>query len=187
MRQLLRVAAMTFVLSFAVTPAHAGLLALDFQGIADPGSSLNGASIDGTDFTVQVDFNPATQVPVEQGAAFYTVMSIDVTLGGVSYTVTNVSDFYMALIDATNPTYPGIYDPTFGISSNASGFGPSYTMATPTFSATDPTPTVVSGYSAADSFGNYATFSTNAGPLVLLYNYYGGVSASIVSVPSRRR
>ena len=183
MRQSLRLDAITLVLLLATTPAHAGLLALDFQGVAWAGSSLNGTPIGGTSFTVQVDFDPTTQTPIEQGAAFYAVTSIDVTVGGTSYAVTNLSDFSMALIDATNPTYPGIYDPGFYNSSDNSGFSPSYTTATPALSATDPTPTVFSGYSAADSFGNYATFSTADGPLILLYDINVGIDASINSVP----
>jgi hypothetical protein len=183
MRQLFRLAAITFVLPLVATPSHAGLLALDFYGIADPGSSLNGTSIAGTAFFIQVDFDPATQTPIEQGAAFYAVTSIDVTVGGTSYSVTNLSDFSMSLVDATNPSIPGTYNLAFYNSSDNSGFGPSYTAATPAFSATDPTPTVFSGYSEPDSFGNYATFSTDAGPLTLIYNDYGGVSTSINSVP----
>ncbi len=184
MHQLLRLAAITLVLLLVATPAHAGMLALEFQGVTWLDSSINGTPIAfGTSYTIQVDFDPATQTPIEQGAAFYTATSIDITVGGTSYTVTNLSDFYMALIDATNPTYPGIYDPTFGDNSNSTGFGPSYTTATPAFSATDPTPTVFSGYSAADSFGNYATFSTDAGTLNLTYDADAGVNASISSVP----
>jgi hypothetical protein len=183
MQHLFRLAAIAFALFLAATSAHAGQLALNFQGVAWAGSSLNGTPIGGANFTVQVDFDPTTQTPIEQGAAFYAVTSIDVTVGGTSYAVTNLSDFSMALIDATNPTYPGIYDPGFYNSLDNSGFSPSYTTATPAFSATDPTPTVFSGYSAADSFGNYATFSTADGPLVLLYDINVGIDASINAVP----
>jgi PEP-CTERM motif len=182
-RPLIEAAAITLVLLLAATPAHAGLLALDFQGVAWADSSLNGTPIGGTSFTVQIDFDPTTITPIEQGAAFYAVTSIDVAVGGTTYMVTNLSDFSMALIDATNPTYPGIYDPGFYNSSDNSGFSPSYTTATPAFSATDPTPTVFSGYSAADSFGNYATFSTADGPLILIYDNNVGIDASINSVP----
>jgi hypothetical protein len=183
MRKILRLAAITLVLFLAAAPAHAGLLALDFQGIADPGSYLNGTPIGGTNFTVQVDFDPATEIPIEQGAAFYAVSSIDVTVGGTSYAVTDLSDFSMSLVDATNKTYHGIYNLSFYNSSDNSGFGPSYTTATPAFSATDPTPTVFSGYSEPYLFGNYATFSTDGGPITLIFNDYGGVNTSINSVP----
>ena len=80
MRPLLRLAAITLVSSLAATPAHAGLLALDFQGFADPGSYLNGTPIGGTNFNVQLDFDPTTGTILGQGVASYEVTSIAVTL-----------------------------------------------------------------------------------------------------------
>ena len=183
MRQLLRLAAITFVLSFAATPAHAGLLALDFQGIANPGSYLNGTPIGGTSYTIQADFDPATETFFAQGVASYAVASIAVTVGGTSYSVTDLSDFTIFLIDATNQYYPGLYNPSLSNNSDGDGFSPAYTTATPIFSATDPTPTVFSGYDAARPVGNVVNFSTDAGPISLTFDIYGGLGTSINSVP----
>jgi hypothetical protein len=183
MRQSLSLAAMTLVLSLAATSVHAGLLALDFQGIADPGSYLNGTPIGGTSYSIQADFDPATETFFAQGVASYAVTSIAVNVGGTSYSVTDLSDFTIYLIDATNQYYPGLYNPSLSNSSDSTGFSPVYTTATPISSATDPTPTVFSGYDPAGPVGNVGDFSTNAGPLTLVFNDYGGVSTSIESVP----
>jgi PEP-CTERM motif len=184
MRQLLRLAAITLVLFLAATPAHAGLLALDFQGEAWAFSSLDGTPIDfGTSYTIQADFDPATETFFSQGVASYAVASIAVTVGGTSYSVTDLSDFTIFLIDATNQYYPGLYNPSLSNNSDSTGFSPVYTTATPISSATDPTPTVFSGYDAAGPVGNIVDFSTDAGPLSLTFDIYGGVDASINSVP----
>jgi PEP-CTERM motif len=181
MRQSLRLAAITFVLFLAVAPAHAGQLGLDFQGIAFPGSYLDGKPIGGSNFTIQADFDPTMGTSFGQGVESYAVTSIAVTVGGTSYSVTDLSDFSIFLIDATNPYFPGFYNPSLVNDSDSTGFGPAFTTATPVSSATDPTPTVFSGYSAAESSGNVVTFSTVAGSLTLVY--YGGVDTSINAVP----
>jgi hypothetical protein len=186
MRQLLRLAAITFVMSLAATPAQAGLLALDLQGVTWIGSSLNGTPIDfGTSFTIQADFDPATGTSYGQGAAAYAPTSINVTVGSTSYTVTNLSDLSVFLIDATNPYYLGYDYPALDNVSNPM-FGEIagvYTTATPAFSAADPTPTVFSGYSPSQQFGNALELSTAAGPLILSFDISVGVDASINSVP----
>jgi hypothetical protein len=109
MRQLLRLAAITLVLFLARTPAHAGLLALEFQGVAAPPSSLGSTSFVGDSFTIQADFDPTTGTTIQQGVVSYPVTSIDITVGGTSHTVTDPSDFTVFLIDATNTVTPGIY------------------------------------------------------------------------------
>jgi PEP-CTERM motif len=185
MRQLLRLAAITLVLLLATTPAHAGmLLALDFQGVTWVDSSIGGTPIDfGTSYTIQADFDPTTATILGQGVASYAVTSIAVTVGGTSYSVTDLSDFSIFLIDATNPYYPGLYNPSLSNNSDSTGFDPAYTMATPASSATDPTPTVFSGYDAEGPVGNIVDFSTGAGPLTLTFDIYSGIDTSINSVP----
>ncbi len=184
MRQLLRLATITVVLFLAATPAHAGLLALDFQGVTWILSSLGGTPIAaGTSYTIQADFDPTTGTTLGQGVASYAVTSLGVTVGGTSYTVTDLSDFSVFLVDATNPYFPGIYNPSLANNSDNTGFSPAYTTATPASSATDPTRTVFSGYSASGPVGNVVDFSTDAGPLSLTFYIYGGLGASINSVP----
>lgn len=155
----------------------------DVTGLVEAIGRLDGTPIGGTGFTIQVNFDPTTGTTLGQGVAVYAATSLGVTIGGTSYTVTDLSDFSVFLIGATNPYYSGLYNPSFYNRSDYSGFGPAYTTATPASSATDPTPTVFSGYSAPASSGKCATFSTVAGPLTLIYDYYGGVSTSIESVP----
>jgi hypothetical protein len=93
MHQLLRLAAITLVLFLAKTPAHAGLLALDFQGVAAPPSSLGSTSFVGDSFTVQADFDPTKGNNLKQGVASYAVTSLAVTVGGTPYSVTDPSDY----------------------------------------------------------------------------------------------
>jgi hypothetical protein len=183
MRQLLHCAMMTLVLFLAATPAHAGSLALDFQGVAAPPSSLDGASLVGDSFTIQADFDTATETPINQGVASYAATSITVTVGGTSYSVTDASDFLVYLEDATTLEYPGLYSAELYQSSLFQAFSPYYTTSSSPFSATDPTPTVFSGYSPPTYFGSLLTFSTDAGFLTLRYNPNVGVDASISSVP----
>jgi hypothetical protein len=185
MRHLLRLAAITLILLLAVTPARAGQLALDFQGVAWLESSIGGTPIVLDSFTIQADFDPTTGTSYGQGAAGYAPTSIDVTVGSTSYTVTNLSDLSVFLIDATNPYYLGFDYPALDNVSNPM-FGEIagvYTTATPAFSAADPTPTVFSGYSPSQQFGNALELSTAAGPLILSFDISVGVDASINSVP----
>jgi len=186
MRQLLRLATITLVLLLAATPAHAGLLALDLQGVAWIGSSLGGTPIVGNSFTVQADFDPTMGTTLEQGIVSYTATSLAVTVAGTSYTVTDPSDFTVTLVDLTNTVLPGFY---FTFLDNNSGttnyteLGPAYTTATPAFSATDPTPTVFSGYTESQAGGNIQLLTTAAGPITLSFELDLGLSASINSVP----
>jgi hypothetical protein len=187
MRQLLGLATITLVLLLAATPAHAGLLALDFQGETYFPSSLGSTPIPfGTSYTVQADFDPTTGTIDQQGIVGYEVQSLAVTVGGTYYTVTDPSDFLLTIVDPTNQVIPGYYST---ILDNISGttlndeLGTTYTAATPAFSAADPIPTVFSGYTESQSFGNAQTFSTAAGPLILSFNLDLGLSASINSVP----
>jgi PEP-CTERM motif len=89
-------------------------------------------------------------------------------------------------VDATNTVVPGFYLP---ILDNNSGdtqldeLSPAYTTATPAFSAADPAPTVFSGFTGSQSFGNVLDFSTAAGPITLEFFFDVGLGASITSVP----
>ncbi len=189
MRQLLRLAAITLVLLLAATPANAGLLALDFQGatfVHFEGSPAGPPIANGTSFNVQADFDTTTGTTLQQAVVAYAVTSVVLTGGGTSYTVTDPSDYSLTLVDATNTVVPGFYFPLLDNNSGDTQFtelGPAYTTATPTFSATDPTPTVFSGYTGSQSFGNILTFSTAAGPVTLYFDLNVGVGASINSVP----
>ncbi len=188
MRQLLRLATITQVLLLAATtaPAHAGQFAVEFQGVAWGGSSLDGKSLLGDSFTLYADFDSTTGTILQQGVVEYAVTAIGVSVGGTSYSVTTpLSNLSVYLIDATNTVFPGVYSPEIYNSSNFTGFGPAYSTATPSLSAANPTPTVFSGYLAADDQGNVTTLSTVAGTLTLTYYPYesGGVNASINSVP----
>jgi hypothetical protein len=193
MRQMLRRATMTLVLFLAASPAHAGLLALDFQGaflINIAGTPAN-PPIPFGNVNIQADFDTTTGITVGQGIVTYDVTSVVLTGGGMSVAVTDPSDYTVTLVDATNTFAPGVYYPLLDNNSGdtqLTEIGPAYTAATPAFSAADPTPTVLSGYSGPDSFGNILTFSTAAGPLTLeyelfIYDNYGGIDASINSVP----
>jgi hypothetical protein len=185
MQHSLRLAAITLVLLLAATPARAGQLALDFQGVAWLESSIGGTPIVLDSFTIQADFDPTTGTSYGQGAAAYAPTSIVVTVDGTSYTVTDLSDFSVFLIDATNPYYLGYNYPALDNDSNPM-FGEIagvYTTATPAFSAADPAPTVFSGYAPSQQFGNALELSTAAGPLILTFDINVGVDASINSVP----
>jgi hypothetical protein len=61
--------------------------------------------------------------------------------------------------------------------------GPADTTATPAFSAADAIPTVFSGFTGSQSFGNVLTFSTAAGPITLFFSFDVDIGASIESVP----
>jgi hypothetical protein len=193
MRQLLSLATISIVLFLAAAPAHAGMLALGFQGAfliniegtpADPPIPFGNVNI-------QADFDTTTGTTLQQGVVTYAVTSVVLTGGGTSVTVTDPSDYSVTLVDATNTAIPGLYYPLLDNNSGTSllnEIGPAYTTATPAFSAADPTPTVFSGYSGSQSFGNVLTFSTAAGPLTLEYQLItfdnsGGIGASINSVP----
>jgi hypothetical protein len=183
MNPILRLAATTFVLILAATPAHAGLLALEFQGVAAPPSSLGSTSFVGDSFTIQADFDPTTGTNIVQGVASYAVTSIDVTVGGTSYTVTDQSEFTIYLVDATNQVAPGIYQLQLYNNSSEMALVPTYTSSSSAFSARDPSPTVFSGYTSAYFFGSLTTFSTPAGFLTISYDPNVGVGASINAVP----
>jgi hypothetical protein len=186
MRQSIRLAAITLVLSLAAAPAHAGQLALDFQGVAAGPSSLGNTSFGGDSFTVQADFDPTRGTNLGQGVALYAPTSIVVTVGGTSYTGTDLSNYAVILQDATNQLRPGFYILQLVMYINSSsfeGFGPAYTTSSSAFSAQDPSPTVFSGFSEANSLGNLGVFSTAAGFLTLAYKGNAGVSTSITSVP----
>ena len=189
MRQLLRLATITLVLSLVATPAHAGLLALDFQGATFEhfeGTPAGPPIANGTSFNVQADFDSTTGTTIQPAVVAYAVTSLVLTGGGMSYTVTDPSDYSLTLVDATNTVIPGFYLP---ILDNNSGdtqldeLSPAYTTATPAFSATDPTPTVFSGYTGSQAFGNVLEFSTAAGPITLEFFLDVGVGASINAVP----
>jgi hypothetical protein len=185
MRHLLRLAAITLALFLAATPARAGLLALELQGVAVGPSSLGSTSFRGDTFTVQADFDPTTPTDLAQGFGEYAPTSIDINVGGTSYTVTDPSNYAIFLTDATNQTEPGLYitELVMFLSSNTfTGFAPRYTTSSSAFSAQDPSPTVFSGFSAIYG-GGLETFSTAAGPLTLVYAGNAGVDASISSVP----
>jgi PEP-CTERM motif len=189
MRQLLRLAAIALVLLLAATPAHAGLLALDFQGatfVHFEGTPAGPPIPNGTSFNVQADFDTTTGTTIQPAVVSYKVTSIVLTGGGTSYTVTDPSDYSVTLVDATNTVVPGFYFPLLDNNSGDTQFdalGPAYTTATPAFSATDPTPTVFSGYTGSQALGNILEFSTAAGPITLLFDLDVGVGASINSVP----
>jgi hypothetical protein len=189
MRQLLRLATVTLVLLLAAVPAHAGLLALEFQGVTFEhfeGTPAGPPIANGTSFNVQADFDTTTGTTIQPAVVAYAVTSLVLTGGGMSYTVTDPSDYSLTLVDATNTVVPGFYLP---ILDNNSGdtqldeLSPAYTTATPAFSATDPTPTVFSGYTGSQAFGNVLEFSTAAGPITLEFFLDVGVGASINSVP----
>jgi hypothetical protein len=189
MRQLLRLATVTLVLLLAAVPAHAGLLALEFQGVISEhfeGTPAGPPIANGTSFNVQADFDTTTGTTIQPAVVAYAVTSLVLTGGGMSYTVTDPSDYSLTLVDATNTVVPGFYLP---ILDNNSGdtqldeLSPAYTTATPAFSATDPTPTVFSGYTGSQAFGNVLEFSTAAGPITLEFFLDVGVGASINSVP----
>jgi hypothetical protein len=189
MRQLLRLATITLVLLLAATPAHAGLLALDFQGatfVHFEGTPAGPPIANGTIFNIQDDFDTTTGTTLEQGVVAYAVTSVVLTGGGMSYTVTDPSDYSITLVDATNQVVPGFYYPLLDNNSGDTVFnelGPAYTTATPAFSATDPTPTVFSGYTGSQAFGNILESSTAAGPITLFFDLDLGIGASINSVP----
>jgi PEP-CTERM motif len=189
MRQLLRLATVALVLLFAAAPAHAGLLALDFQGVTFEhfeGTPAGPPIANGTSFNVQADFDSTTGTTIQPAVVAYAVTSLVLTGGGMSYAVTDPSDYSLTLVDATNTVVPGFYLP---ILDNNSGdtqldeLSPAYTTATPAFSATDPTPTVFSGYTGSQAFGNVLEFSTAAGPITVEFFLDVGVGASINSVP----
>jgi MYXO-CTERM domain-containing protein len=189
MRQLLRLATVTLVLLLAAAPAHAGLLAIDFQGVTFEhfeGTPAGPPIANGTSFNVQADFDTTTGTTLDPGVVSYAVTSVVLTGGGMSYTVTDPSDYSLTLVDATNTVVPGFYLP---ILDNNSGdtqldeLSPAYTTATPAFSAADPTPTVFSGFTGSQSFGNVLDFSTAAGPITLEFFLDVGVGASINAVP----
>ena len=189
MRQLLRLATMTAVLLLAATPAHAGLLALDFQGatfVHFEGSPAGPPIPNGTSFNIQADFETTTGATLQPAVVAYEVTSLVLTGGGTSYTVTDPSDYSVTLVDATNTVVPGFYFPLLDNHSGDTQFtelGPAYTTATPAFSASDPTPTVFSGYTGSQAFGNILEFSTAAGPIILFFDLGVGVGASINAVP----
>jgi hypothetical protein len=189
MRQLLRLATITLVLSRAATPAHAGLLALDFQGaipINVEGLPPGPPIAPGTLFNIQADFDPTTGTTLDPAVVSYAVTSVVLIGGSMSYTVTDPRDYDVTLIDATNAFVPGFYLPLLDNNSGTTlldEIGPAYSTATPAFSAADPIPTAFSGFTGSQSFGNVLTFSTAAGPITLFFSFDGGIGASIESVP----
>ena len=189
MRQLLRLATVTLFLLLAAAPAHAGLLAIDFQGVTFEhfeGTPAGPPIANGTSFNVQADFDTTTGTTLDPGVVSYVVTSVVLTGGGMSYTVIDPGDYSLTLVDATNTVVPGFYLP---ILDNNSGdtqldeLSPAYTTATPAFSAADPTPTVFSGFTGSQSFGNVLDFSTAAGSITLEFFLDVGVGASINAVP----
>ncbi len=189
MRQLLRLATIIVVLFLVANPAHAGLLALDFQGahfVHFEGSPAGPPIANGTIFSIQADFDTTTGTTLQPAVVSYAVTSVVLTGGGTSYTVTDPSDYSVTLVDATNTVVPGFYYPLLDNNSGNTQFdeiGPAYTTATPAFSAADPIPTVFSGFTGSQSFGNILTFSTAAGPVTLFFPLDLGIGASINSVP----
>jgi len=189
MRQLLRLAAIAMVLLLAANPTRAGLLALDFQGtyyISFVGSPGGPPITNFTRFNVEADFDITTGSTLDQGVVSYMVTSVVLTGGGTSYTVIDPSDYSVTLVDATNTFVPGFYYPLLDNNSGSSQFnelGPAYTTAIPAFSAADPIPTVFSGYTGSQAFGNILEFSTAAGPVTLFFDNFAGVGASIDCVP----
>jgi hypothetical protein len=187
MRQLLHLTAITLLL--AATPAHAGQLALDLQGatfVHFEGTPAGPPIPNGTSFNVQADFDTTTGTTLQPAVVSYAVTSLVLTGGGASYTVTDPSDYTVTLVDATNTVIPGFYYPLLDNNSGDSQFnelGPAYTTATPAFSAADPTPTVFSGYTGSQAFGNILEFSTAAGAITLQFDINVGIDASINSVP----
>ena len=176
-------------LLLAATPARADLLALDFQGATFEhfeGTPAGPPIANGTSFNVQADFDTTTGTTLQQAVVAYAVTSLVLTGGGTSYTVTDPSDYSVTLVDATNTIIPGFYYPLLDNNSGTSQLseiGPAYTTATPAFSAADPIPTVFSGYTGSQAFGNVLTFSTAAGPITLVFDLDGGIGASIDAVP----
>jgi hypothetical protein len=152
-------------------PAHAGPLSLDFQGstfVHFEGSPAGPPIANGTRFDVQADFDPTTGTILQQGVAAYAVTALVLIGGGTSYTATDPSDYFVTLVDDTNTVAPGFYYPLLDNNSGDTQFdelGPAYTAATTAFSATDPTPTVFSGYMGSQAFGNILELSTAAGPI----------------------
>ena len=146
MHQLLRLAVMTLVLLLAATPAHAGLLALDFQGatfIHFQGMPPGPPIANGTSFNIQADFDTTTASTLQPGVVAYAVTSVILTGGGTSYTVTDPSDYSVTLVDARNAVVPGFYYPLLDNNSGNTQFteiGPAYTAATPAFRRGGPHP-----------------------------------------------
>ncbi len=177
-----RLLAFVLFASFAVNQARADL-AINFVGVTDVGSSLAGNPFSpGTSFDVQAIFLN-TPLGTETGVGSYLPTSITAVVGGTSYSVSNLSNFYVELID---PAYGHGFQYVAILENATQAFEPEYTTATPALDATAATPTVFSGYYGSDTSGgsNSLTMSTAAGDLTLVYNVVAGVSSSITNSSS---
>jgi hypothetical protein len=174
-----RLLAFVLFATFAVNQARADL-ALNLDGVTDVGSSLAGNPISpGTSFEVQAIF-PNTPVGTITGEGLYMPTSITAVVGGTSYSVSTLSNFYVQLID---PAYGHGFQYISVLENATQAFEPEYTTATPALDATAATPTVFSGYYGSDTSGGSTslTMSTAAGDLTLVYNAAVGVSSSITN------
>jgi hypothetical protein len=172
-----RLLAFVLFATFAVNQARADL-ALNFVGVTDVGSSLAGNSISpGTSFEVQAIFLN-TPVGTVTGEGLYSPTSITAVVGGTSYSVSTLSNFYVQLVD---PAYGHGFQYVSVLENATQAFEPEYTTTTPALDAMAATPTVFSGYYGSDTSGgsNSLTMSTAAGDLTLVYNVVAGVSSSI--------
>lgn len=174
-----RLLAFVLFATFAVNQARADLV-LNFDGVTAAGSSLAGNPISpGTSFEVQATF-PNTPVGTVTGEGLYVPTSITAVVGGTSYSVSTLSNFYVQLID---PAYGHGFQYISILENATQAFEPEYTTATPALDATAATPTVFSGYYGSDTSGGSTslTMSTAAGDLTLVYNAVAGVSSSITN------
>jgi hypothetical protein len=174
-----RILAFVLFATFAVNQARADL-ALNIDGVTAVGSSLAGNPISpGTSFEVQAIF-PNTPYGTGTGVGSYVPTSITAVVGGTSYSVSTLSNFYVELID---PAYGYGFQYVSILENATQAFEPEYTTATPALDATAATPTVFSGYYGSDTSGGSTslTMSTAAGDLTLVYSAVAGVSSSITN------
>lgn len=184
-------AAVLFV-AFATGHAQAGLLTIVYDGSTDTGSAFldTGATdvifiTEGTPLEIRITFDSSPQSTVPEGVSYYALLSATVEVGGTSYSVTpaTLGDYLVALADPSNSLFPGEYIPAFGAPfGRAGGFLPTYTAATPPFSASAPSPTVFSPSDFSGFLANTVVLFTPPRAFLLVASSTG-FSTSIVSVP----
>jgi hypothetical protein len=165
----------------ASQPAAADPFFLNYQGLTDGSSSLNGTPITpGTSFLIQIGFDSSSVDNVGTGEDFYTPTSLQVEVGGTPFESLIPPDLYqLALVDATNTNFPGSYFALLEFEGEFAFFPGYGGTSTPGWSAGTPTPTVFTDYEG--SLAGELAFLTPEGDLFVDYDPTVGVNSSLTA------
>jgi PEP-CTERM motif len=161
-------AAVLGLLTLGFNRAEGSLLTLNLSGKFGP-TTLGGTALGAdTAFTLAASFDSASGIPFnnETGVELFQSVVTFTIAGHGTYTSVPGADVYVGLIDLSAGL--GDYEVALVNSTASSGFDAGFTTATPSFSLSNPTPTVFSGLAFDDFFGTLSVpLQGGAGDLVL--------------------